>query len=344
MKKIIIFILLFCGIKILYAQITIKTNELAAVGSKLLMAHDTNYYKITLNKTGEQNWDFSFLKNISSDTFYIINPSVSPITDSFPSSNYCLKINGADGTSFYQNLHIGDSLCFLGEYLKTSDMTAFSKRTPPEIFTLMPITYEPQQKITYKGLKEDWVNSSSNKQYFHKIIIDTTVTDGWGTLNLPNFSNINTIRLHKKQIKITKAYIINTNGDSNLVAQDTSITDSYLWFTNDKHIAFLALQIDVSKDTDIQFINSTHIITAINKLNNNRETIKIFPNPATNYFKISSIPKSCTNIKIYNAQGQFIKTIPKQKAQKNITIGNLNSGIYIIKFIGTKFAKKIIIK
>lgn len=68
--------------------------------------------------------------------------------------------------------------------------------------------------------------------------------------------------------------------------------------------------------------------------NNNRPSISIFPNPASNSIKISVPQKSAPmaiGIEILNIEGQIIRTINSDGSDVIIDVSNLSSGVYIIK-------------
>lgn len=64
---------------------------------------------------------------------------------------------------------------------------------------------------------------------------------------------------------------------------------------------------------------------------NNQDDLLIYPNPAVDYIVIENPPKS--KIEISNINGQIIKTINNDFIKKVIYIGNLSSGVYMIKAI-----------
>ncbi len=82
---------------------------------------------------------------------------------------------------------------------------------------------------------------------------------------------------------------------------------------------------------------------------NNLKTIKIFPNPATNYLTIDALETTTTlsEIIIYDVQGKRIKTISNIDNQKiNVSVSNINSGLYFMEIRDTNkniTTKKLII-
>jgi hypothetical protein len=60
-------------------------------------------------------------------------------------------------------------------------------------------------------------------------------------------------------------------------------------------------------------------------------TIKLFPNPATDYINFSEIPSDLKSILIYNSTGQLVKSIPNPSST-SLAISELKTSIYIVNF------------
>ncbi len=124
--------------------------------------------------------------------------------------------------------------------------------------------------------------------------------------------------------------------------QQYAVEDSgKLFFSNDDLIIKTSLEsteinIPVSIISKITFKNSL----AVEDIKQNREKIIIYPNPATNYFKISSKEAKST-LNIYNSVGQLVLS-KVYKKNEDINVSNLLPGIYFIKVNGStlKLIKK----
>lgn len=99
--------------------------------------------------------------------------------------------------------------------------------------------------------------------------------------------------------------------------QQYAVEDSgKLFFSNDNLIIKTSLEsteinIPVSIISKITFKNSL----AVEDIKQNREQIIIYPNPATNYFKISSKEAKST-LNIYNSAGQLVLSKVYKKMKK----------------------------
>jgi hypothetical protein len=84
----------------------------------------------------------------------------------------------------------------------------------------------------------------------------------------------------------------------------------------------------------VAFSDSTILSAAINKLTSNKNSINIYPNPASDFLSISMSEAfgKINRIEFYNLFGQFVLS---SKEFSNINIVHLLSGIYFIKVTTT---------
>jgi endonuclease I len=73
----------------------------------------------------------------------------------------------------------------------------------------------------------------------------------------------------------------------------------------------------------------------------NKISITLYPNPSSNYIKISGI-KSKTNINIYDVLGKKILSKTIEESQNNIDVSQLKKGLYFIRIESNNFALKFI--
>ena len=59
------------------------------------------------------------------------------------------------------------------------------------------------------------------------------------------------------------------------------------------------------------------------------QTVKVYPNPASDYIKISGLTAKST-ILLYDFTGKLVKIVPNYKADENILVNELNPGIYVL--------------
>jgi len=84
----------------------------------------------------------------------------------------------------------------------------------------------------------------------------------------------------------------------------------------------------------------------IDFINRDIVDVKIFPNPANEYFSISTLDCQKGDIYIYDIQGKHVKSILEYDLSQVVAINDLKSGMYIIKIITDNYTinKKLNIK
>jgi hypothetical protein len=157
-------------------------------------------------------------------------------------------------------------------------------------------------------------------------------------------------------ININDLPIVNIGNDT-LVFLNQSISiaanqtfSSYLWSNNsiDSSVfinaAFLGAgthQIWLSvTDTNACVNSDTLIITIIDDVSIDiieKQVIKIYPNPVSEYIKIDGVTDLNTSVKILNIEGQLLKELLFADIKENkIDIKNFAKGVYFVKVISAK--------
>lgn len=175
----------------------------------------------------------------------------------------------------------------------------------------------------------------------------TTLGSGTGTLIIPGGATFTNIL----QVKTTQ----NVELDLALgfFTATVKVTDFNYYHGTQKFplltVSYNDIQGAISNTSATIKVNN-NVITGINDLNFDA-TFKIFPNPATNFVnvKLQNATNSNCKIQIVNALGQVAQEIDlgsDSEINGNISIENLNSGIYMVKTIlGDKVsARKLIIE
>jgi len=91
---------------------------------------------------------------------------------------------------------------------------------------------------------------------------------------------------------------------------------------NDCRQIVIENQVELSNDS---------LSTSLNPiLNNNTNMIRVFPNPATNSFSVSS-KNTITSIRIYSIVGQLIQSLETNEQSLIIPSENMTPGIYLLK-------------
>ena len=124
-------------------------------------------------------------------------------------------------------------------------------------------------------------------------VTKSVTTGSWGTLSIP----------------FTEYSGINFNDIGQLVISATGATNP--------------VYID-----NIYFSNGSALSTSKFTL----AKVSLYPNPTTNFINISS-EKDIQKAIVYNVLGKLVKSLNINQKSKNIDVSNLNSGIYLIKYV-----------
>ena len=130
---------------------------------------------------------------------------------------------------------------------------------------------------------------------------------------------------------------INTAGDS--MTLDAGNWASYLWSTGETSqvitVSTSGIYSVTVEDEDGCSASDTINITVVSaKHLSNIQTVKVFPNPATDYLQIDAANIDLTNgsIIIVNGMGQVVKTM-EANSISNINIADLANGVYYLKIL-----------
>lgn len=94
-----------------------------------------------------------------------------------------------------------------------------------------------------------------------------------------------------------------------------------------------------------QLVNDTYDSTgaALQTLSTDDEaldTISLYPNPAANFFMVKGLDVPNATISISDLNGKLIKSLPDHNLDKNITISDLQTGVYLVQ-VSTNQVQKI---
>jgi len=175
----------------------------------------------------------------------------------------------------------------------------------------------------------------------------TTLGSGTGTLIIPGGASFTNV-LQTKTTQLVKVSL--GFGAVTLTVQSTD----YNYYHGTQKFPLLTVSYSDAQgtfqNTSASIKVNNNVITGINDLNFDA-TFNIFPNPATNFVnvKLQNVTNTNCKIQIVNALGQIAQEIDlgnDSEINRNISIANLNSGIYMVKTIlGDKVsARKLIIE
>lgn len=218
--------------------------------------------------------------------------------------------------------------------------------------SLSNISYLLEGTVGNRILKIEWNNVG-----FYEDIIDDDISTDFTNFQLWLFEGSNAIEIHfgpnsitqpsldfdnetGARIGLVENYNFNTDtlvGTANML--DGNPSNPMLVNTTDPTLESNYLNGVIPNGTIYRFENTSLSIEDFTIYNDN---ISLYPNPASNYFSITSKSKIET-ITLYNVSGTKIKTIDYDTNEK-VDISNLNAGLYFASITSPKgtVTKKII--
>ncbi len=291
--------------------------------------------EILLDLQGEQG-DTIFLNSFSSEMANGIY-GASTVTGMMGATitDYNLNpLNGADFGILQLNVvaQTGGAITTLPTALTTnSPLTSFSVSRN---FTLAPVTMSPSTML----IGPFDINNAS----FDMNVINETVylnaVEKWRVTN-------NTSIAHPFHIHDVEFYILNVNGGA--VPNYEQGKKDVVFVMPQQYVEFVTKFEDFADDS-IPYMYHCHLLhheddgmmgsfrvidttgTGIADISES-SGIKIFPNPATNEFKIKSLKLKGGVLKIYNVLGEMVYELLISKEETTIDVSFLNEGIYFVQ-------------
>ncbi|OFX28580.1 MAG: hypothetical protein A2033_19815 [Bacteroidetes bacterium GWA2_31_9] len=352
MKKtlqIICLIVLTGTFSTLKAQITIDESDMPEINDLFLFANDittiadstlfTNL--LLIGDIGEtQVWDLTWIKNDVIDTTFYFDPATTPDYALFPTANLATTSSEMGLVYLLKN---STKMEALGAITPTQFGTIISNLN--QTVLTLPNNYQSTFQDTavvdfafYFGQQIQGMQVDSLR--FKSTNFITTLTDGWGTVMTPHYTD-NVLRVKENTITVDTSwgYVVVVPGVVEYwIPFETKIDSSitYSWFP--KLVGSSLAEVTVKHDTitEAKFLADPNALK-INKIDAEK-LVNIYPNPANDYITVISKGNIC-KLEIYNVAGQkCIEVTVNNKI--TVDIENLNTGIYIYKVLD--FNNKVI--
>ncbi|MBK8982934.1 MAG: T9SS type A sorting domain-containing protein [Ignavibacteria bacterium] len=295
------------------------------------------------NSGANQTWDFTVLSRQDSTTLIFVASGSTPYSQQFPNSNIA-----STNDSIYFNYMSASASDLLISGFGGPDLII--QYTDPQIYLQYPFNYGSSFNDPFEG-----EFNSSGTQIFRKGTSAVT-GDAWGTINLPDGSYANALRVH---------YQIITKDSSNPGIAVVSVTNlnSYVWFVPGKKFpVFEIIYSDITingnllftqKVVNYNFYNSPTGIRNISaEIPDGFRLSQNYPNPFNPSTNLEfAIPRSgLVTLKIFDMTGREITTPVNEnlnpgKYSYNFNAAGLTSGAYFYTLTANGFSdtKKMIL-
>ncbi len=363
MKNIYILLLILVNVNLItFSQITVTSTDMPSTGNMINKSVALTTGAIDYTLTGANyTWNFSSLIPVNQiiDTFVTVL--------STPIYYYPTFILSANQALKQPNISLGAAqLSNVYNFYNNSSSSYGLIGYAAQVNAIpIPLKYNNADRIFKFPLNFGNVDSSSSAAsitvptlgFFSETKTRKNTVDGWGTLTTP-YGTFPVLRI--KSIIYQKDSISSDSIPIPLPAMVRNIIE-YKWVGKNNGIPLLEITettigIMPAFTTTINYIDSVRNLNPIGveKLVPTTESIKIFPNPASNQYTISyTLNKTAeVDIRLFDLTGKEIKIIEKGFKEKgsnqqtyNVLNEKLIKGIYFIKFQfdKTNYTKKLVI-
>ncbi|HEY6162985.1 MAG TPA: T9SS type A sorting domain-containing protein [Bacteroidia bacterium] len=324
------------GAAAVQAQITITSNDIAAIGKVIKQANDTLPTVAPGPSGANVTWNFTALNNHYLDTLTFTNPAWTPNGNQFPTSNLAVNF-GSQGTTYA--LLNSSTFNILGQAGTFNAMPLVIKDNPVEVLIQFPSTYNStftnsngyDFKFAYTqqpGIDSIRVKHNSTKK---------SNVNAWGTVTTPLLSNTNCIRQRTFMHNFDTVFAHITFPPGWQVVQNTEdSTVHFAWWANG--IGFPLVEMDSAFDgtiSGVTWLQATPTNSGVSEISNLVD-IKVYPNPAntTVYFNFDGTDAS--SVSVMDVQGREIGRFLVNTNIESMNVNDLSAGMYFYRVMNDK--------
>ena len=338
MKKPLLFLFTVLSMNTLNAQVILDSSDIAGPGAEFWVAtDDAPDMMIQPGDPGTgQEWDFSTLIDVNTDTTYIMYPNQTPYPTAFPTATLAAKVL-SEGVSNYTYLNKYEN------YIEGIGTVMPNPVNPTQMISVpfgtgaivigfpsqLGTTFDDHTvvKIGMKGsdIGQPSIDSVRVTQYMWA----TTTVDAEGALTTP-YGVFNTLRFFEKGydtsiIDLKYPFI----GWQNYQTTNDS-SYNYKWWAKGIGKELVSMDYDSINltVTEVKWLTSNPVSARSLAKNN---TISIYPNPCTNYISMNGV-KLNSDIQLTDMSGRVIKLEKAMYNNPTVSMIELNSGVYFIQY------------
>ena len=313
---------------LIQAQITVTGNDLPFPLLAFTMVHDTAYHSPMTPGGANQVWNYISLQNTMQDTLAFIPASSTPFTAQFPNANLASYDVPNNSYSYFISNNTGFYLNGGTNNITTGGNVVYN---PPLTFIPVPFTYHSTHS-DYARFQIDSTGGPYPLRFIHQIQ-NTFLGDGYGSLQLPNATYPNTLRV--KLVENTSDSIladIFSNGNYVLILPPTvNQVVHYRWFRNGTAAYLLGVDADSAGAIATRAEYLLNYVVGISQLSASNVSLQIFPNPA--FDKTQVILPSAIHaalLKITDAQGKIVDEVSFKEKDVWLDVKHYDAGWYLL--------------
>ncbi len=347
MKKLYFLVLsFFAGLTLTNAQILTQSNHAPIAGDAYVM-HQQDSTAITPGASGTSAvWNFT---SSTRTTIAITNSCAAGTSTLYPVGSIA-RTTGTAAANYYTST--SNQLNYWGGRVTVSIVNADYVFSTPAIHASYPMVYTTSVTSSFTGAISSGTNNGSITNG-----TSTVITDGQGTLNLPNRSFANVLRVNTYtgfNFSLPLNIIITAVG--NVKQESWDYYSSLSNFPSTKLnplFTIMASTITVTSPTNIVqtstvvLLNKDYEYVSITENSSEVSELNLFPNPATNNFNLVFVNENAqqVTVEITNALGQLVRkenlANTKGLVNQSVNIAGIEAGVYFVKVnVGAKSSVK----
>jgi hypothetical protein len=332
MRKVLILSLVLIN-SLIYAQITITTEDIGGPGAVFVMGNDEDATgQINLGNPGaNQNWDFSTLDNDDIDTIRFHEPAGFPFWEEYPEANILVEMD-ADSTYAYTK-KTEDDYTVLG-IVARNDMTGIISlpMSPPLYMVDFPMNYQDtlEQNAEQIAVFDSPVPPADSVK-IEVLTEDTRIVDAWGSLQLPWYT-FDVLRVDA--ITITQLTVYGKIfGNWTILEQSIDTSFSYEFWTDHSLTGYILCTVDYDPSSgeidNVEYMSKFAIYVGQNELASGIKTV-VYPVPANDMVNFQFGNEFSGKIEISDLSGRMVmqKEIIRQ-SNVQVDIKKLKTGLYL---------------
>ncbi|MEZ4949196.1 MAG: T9SS type A sorting domain-containing protein [Saprospiraceae bacterium] len=335
MKKSITLFMMVFMVTMGFAQITINSSDVVAIGATATQASDTTMRSSSIiGATGSQTWDFSDLETHTQTSIEFIASAGTPYEASFPDANLAAV---QDGSFYVYMLKDAEKLAILGTAgevdlgIDTLDLNLTFD--PADILIQFPATngnsysFSTRNKIQLSGGDLGFPTFDSVRLVSYT---NSSVNiDAFGSVTTP-LGTYDCIRLSQQNISFdttdAKAFGMWINVDASDVGDTTY---SYAWWTNQNGLGFPIANLEVAGGAVVGATWLSEFTTS------SREVFKsismdVYPNPAAERINIATEESYDGIINIIDFNGKRVASQAYSGIFDTVELNGFLNGQYLL--------------
>jgi hypothetical protein len=322
----------------LAAQITIVAGDVAPIGFKGFQSRDSlPDANVQPGGTGLQSWDFTSLKDMSSDTLLALTAESTPYSDQFDGAAFAvrrnsdlyiyfskndeaLRLQGVSGKQLYQGFVVQGSLKFAPQQTLLEFPTNFDSEFSENVTSTVQV---PGSAI----------GSTFDSLRLRSFISRTIKFDAYGELKTPA-GMYDALRATETEASYDSVYIYSGGIWFPLQATESDTIVYYNWWTNTGALSFPVVQIESRTNGDIKLVSWLRDVASSVDGRNEPAALLLSPNPAADFTTVVLPEASQGWLEVIDQQGRLCLKQPVSSERETLGLSGLSPGTHLVIWKG----------